>query len=131
MDVKRGGGSCDQRWLRCELSVLRLPAAQNRTVKDLGIPEVRVTWLHSALMGGFWFGGLAVYGLGIYRIGDFGTAVGWPLLMGTIIVTSNAAGFLTAEWAGTGARVRGYLGAESDHPPCIVDPGPKALRRVR
>jgi L-rhamnose-H+ transport protein len=61
-------------------------------------------------MGAFWFGGLAVYGLGIYRMGDFGTVVGWPLLMGTIIVTSNAAGFLTGEWAGTGARVRAYLG---------------------
>lgn len=42
-------------------------------------------------------------------MGDFGTVVGWPLLMGTIIVTSNVAGVLTDEWKGAGARVRGYL----------------------
>ena len=59
--------------------------------------------------GAFWFGGLAVYGLGVYRMGDFGTVVGWPLLMGTIIVTSNVTGVLTGEWKGAGARVRGYL----------------------
>jgi len=61
-------------------------------------------------MGAFWFGGLAVYGLGIVRMGDFGTVVGWPLLMGTIIVTSNAAGIVTGEWTGAGTQTRVYLG---------------------
>jgi hypothetical protein len=75
------------------------------------LPELRINWVYGAAMGAFWFGGLAVYGLGIYRMGDFGTVVGWPLLMGTIIITSNAAGFLTGEWTRTGARVRAYLGA--------------------
>jgi L-rhamnose-H+ transport protein len=84
---------------------------KNSTGGRFWIREVRTNWLYGTLMGAFWFGGLAVYGLGIYRMGDFGTVVGWPLLMGTIIVTSNAAGFLTGEWAGTGARVRAYLGA--------------------
>jgi L-rhamnose-H+ transport protein len=84
---------------------------KNTTTKDFGVPELGINWLYGAAMGAFWFGGLAVYGLGIYRMGDFGTVVGWPLLMGTIIITSNAAGLLTGEWAGTGARVRAYLGA--------------------
>jgi L-rhamnose-H+ transport protein len=84
---------------------------KNSTGRLFWIPELRTNWLYGALMGSFWFGGLAVYGLGIYRMGDFGTVVGWPLLMGTIIVTSNTAGFLTGEWAGTGTRVRAYLGA--------------------
>jgi len=84
---------------------------KNSTTKEFWAPHLGINWLHGAAMGAFWFGGLAVYGLGIYRMGDFGTVVGWPLLMGTIIITSNAAGFLTGEWAGTGARVRAYLGA--------------------
>jgi len=84
---------------------------KNSTTKDFGLPELRINWIYGAMMGAFWFGGLAVYGLGIYRMGDFGTVVGWPLLMGTIIITSNAAGFLTGEWVGTGAQVRAYLGA--------------------
>jgi hypothetical protein len=62
-------------------------------------------------MGAFWFGGLAVYGVGVYRMGNFGTVVGWPLLSGSIVISSIAAGFLTGEWSGTGARVRAHLGA--------------------
>ena len=72
---------------------------KNTTTKNFWVPELGINWLYGALMGAFWFGGLAVYGLGIYRMGDFGTVVGWPLLMGTVIITSNAAGFLTGEWA--------------------------------
>ena len=75
------------------------------------MPGSGLNWFYNgSLMGAFWFGGLAVYGLGVYRMGDFGTVVGWPLLMGTIIVTSNVAWIvLTGEWKGAGARVRGYL----------------------
>ena len=83
---------------------------KNSTLENFRTGEWRVNWLLGAAMGALWFGGLAVYGLGIYRMGDFGTVVGWPLLMGAIIITSNAAGFLTGEWAGTGALVRAYQG---------------------
>lgn len=83
---------------------------KNSTTREFWVPRLQINWLYGAAMGAFWFGGLAVYGLGIYRMGDFGTVVGWPLLMGTIIITSNAGGFLTGEWAGTGGRVRAYLG---------------------
>lgn len=72
-------------------------------------PGTRAYWLFGAMMGGFWFGGLAVYGTGIYRLGDFGPVAGWPLLMGTIIVSSNAAGVLTGEWRGVGPKAMRYL----------------------
>ena len=52
---------------------------KNSTLKSFSVPELRVNWLYGAAMGAFWFGGLAVYGLGIYRMGDFGTVVGSPL----------------------------------------------------
>jgi len=61
-------------------------------------------------MGAFWFGGQALYGLGVYRMGSFGTVIGWPLLMGTIILTSNLAGIVTGEWARSNSRARVYLG---------------------
>jgi L-rhamnose-H+ transport protein len=76
--------------------------------RHLGVSPV---WVSNVVAAPATTGGLGVYGLGIYRMGDFGTVVGWPLLMGTIIITSNAAGFLTGEWARTGTRVRAYLGA--------------------
>jgi L-rhamnose-H+ transport protein len=66
-------------------------------------------WLLGVAMGAFWYGGLAVYGIGIYRMGNFGTVVGWPLLMGTIIVSSNVAGFLTGEWVRAEKKAKTYL----------------------
>lgn len=84
---------------------------KNSTAGRFRIRELRVNWLYGALMGAFWFGGLAVYGLGVSRMGAFGTIVGWPLLMGTIIITSNVAGFLTGEWKGAGCRIRAWLAA--------------------
>ncbi len=82
---------------------------KNGSAFRFGLMQSRWNWLHGTLMGAFWFGGLALYGVGVSRMGTFGTVVGWPLLMGTIIVTSNAAGIATGEWKGARSVVRGYL----------------------
>ncbi|HUZ04635.1 MAG TPA: L-rhamnose/proton symporter RhaT, partial [Acidobacteriaceae bacterium] len=82
---------------------------KNFTAKLFWVQELRMNWIYGAIMGACWFGGQALYGLGVSRMGNFGTVLGWPLLMGTIIVTSNAAGFLTGEWKGTMLRSRLYL----------------------
>jgi len=66
-------------------------------------------WLRGALMGLFWFGGQTLYGLGISRMGSLGVVVGWPLLMGMIIVTSNAAGIVTGEWNGMSTHGKRFL----------------------
>jgi len=57
-------------------------------------------WVCGALMGLFWFGGQSLYAIGITWMGQLGVVIGWPLLMGMIIVTSNAAGVMTGEWNG-------------------------------
>ncbi|HEX4021687.1 MAG TPA: L-rhamnose/proton symporter RhaT [Acidobacteriaceae bacterium] len=82
---------------------------KNSTAKLFWSSELRVNWIYGAIMGACWFGGQALYGLGVSRMGSFGTVLGWPLLMGMIIITSNAAGFLTGEWKGTAVRSRMYL----------------------
>lgn len=68
-------------------------------------------WVYGLLMGGFWYGGMAIYGMGIGRMGEFGTVAGWPLLMGTNIVSSNLAGLATGEWVTGGAKAKTYLAA--------------------
>lgn len=55
-------------------------------------------WLCGTLMGLLWFGGQSLYAVGITWMGTLGVVIGWPLLMGMIIVTSNTAGLLTGEW---------------------------------
>jgi L-rhamnose-H+ transport protein len=71
---------------------------KNRSINKFGESGAGIGWLSGALMGLFWFGGQTLYGLGISRMGNLGAVIGWPLLMGMIIVISNAAGVLTGEW---------------------------------
>jgi L-rhamnose-H+ transport protein len=66
-------------------------------------------WIFGALMGILWFGGLSLYGLGSLHMGPLGTSLGWPLLMGTIILTSNAGGYIAGEWAGANREIQPYL----------------------
>jgi L-rhamnose-H+ transport protein len=42
-------------------------------------------------------------------MGELGVVIGWPLLMGMIIVTSNAAGVMTGEWNGVSALTKRFL----------------------
>jgi L-rhamnose-H+ transport protein len=66
-------------------------------------------WVCGALMGLFWFGGQSLYAIGITWMGQLGVVIGWPLLMGMIIVTSNAAGVMTGEWSGVSAVTKRFL----------------------
>jgi L-rhamnose-H+ transport protein len=66
-------------------------------------------WICGALMGLLWFGGQSLYAVGITWMGELGVVIGWPLLMGMIIVTSNGAGVLTGEWNGVSAVTRRFL----------------------
>jgi L-rhamnose-H+ transport protein len=66
-------------------------------------------WICGALMGLFWFGGQSLYAVGITWMGALGVVIGWPLLMGMIIVTSNAAGILTGEWNTVSTTTKRYL----------------------
>lgn len=82
---------------------------KNSTARNFLLAGTGGHWLLGGAMGAFWYGGLAVYGIGINRMGNFGTVVGWPLMMGTIIISSNVAGFLTGEWAQAEKKAKTYL----------------------
>ena len=60
-------------------------------------------------MGLLWFGGQSLYAIGITWMVQLGVVIGWPLLMGMIIVTSNAAGVVTGEWNGVSAMTKRFL----------------------
>ena len=86
---------------------------RNHSVKRLWLAGAASHWGLGVIMGAFWFGGLAVYGMDVDRIGAFGTVVGWPFFMGTIILSSNVAGLVTHEWSNAGRRAKAYLFAGS------------------
>jgi len=74
-------------------------------------PGMAGHWVAGILMGAFWFGGLALYGMGQHGMGSHGAVLGWPILMGALVIASNVAGMLTGEWNRTGRRTRGLLAA--------------------
>ena len=84
---------------------------KNHSSSKFWLPGCGLNWLYGTLMGALWFGGLALYGLGISRMGSLGTVIGWSVLMGTIILASNTAGYLTKEWSGVGKRAGVLLGS--------------------
>jgi L-rhamnose-H+ transport protein len=84
---------------------------KNHSAKKFGGEGAKIGWLCGGLMGLFWFGGQALYGLGISHMGNLGVVIGWPLLMGMIIITSNAAGVVTGEWDGASTAGKRFLAA--------------------
>jgi L-rhamnose-H+ transport protein len=86
---------------------------QNSSWSRYWAPGTGSHWAFGLWMGLAWYGGLAVYAMGIDKMGPLGTAAGWPMLMGTIIVSSNLAGLITGEWTAAGARAKQWLFAGS------------------
>ena len=73
------------------------------------IPHSAPYWVGGIAMGVLWFGGLIAYGVGGSRLGPAAAVIGWPVLMGASIITSNLTGWLLGEWRDTGRRCAAYL----------------------
>jgi L-rhamnose-H+ transport protein len=82
---------------------------RNSTTRLFWLRETRMNWSYSAAMAVCWFGGQALYGLGMAHMGSLGAIVGWPLLMGTIIMASSLAGVITGEWRASTLKSRAYM----------------------
>ena len=83
---------------------------RNRSAELFWQPSAISHWMYGIAMGTFWYGGLAIYGLGEQRIGS---VEGWPLFIGAMILSSSAAGFFTGEWSSGGRKPKLYLCAGS------------------
>lgn len=55
-------------------------------------------WLMGASMGLLWYGSVLLYSFSAMRLGDIGTAIGWPLFLSSIVVMSTVVGLFTGEW---------------------------------
>jgi L-rhamnose-H+ transport protein len=70
---------------------------RNRTWKHFRGPWSPDVWL-GCLMGVFWMGAVALYGVGSVYLGTLGTSVGWALFQIFMIMTANLSGVMTGEW---------------------------------
>jgi L-rhamnose-H+ transport protein len=66
---------------------------------------------YGCLMGVFWMGAFALYGVSSVYLGALGTSVGWALFQIFMIMTANLSGVLTGEWQHAPAQARRGLWA--------------------
>lgn len=59
-------------------------------------------WLYTFLMGIMWFGGVALYGMAVTRLGILGASIGWPIIQSMAVASGNFWGIVTGEWKNTG-----------------------------
>jgi L-rhamnose-H+ transport protein len=54
----------------------------------------------SVVAGLLWFAALGTYGQGVALMGDIGTMICWPTMLGLSLIVSNVAALMTGEWKG-------------------------------
>ena len=65
--------------------------------KAVGISRA-LKW--SIIAGLLWFAALGTYGQGVALMGEIGTMICWPMMLGLSLIVSNAFAVITGEWKG-------------------------------
>jgi L-rhamnose-H+ transport protein len=73
------------------------------------VPGTGLYWGGAVLMGVLWFSSWIVYVIGASYLGPNGKFIGWPVLMGGTIITSNIAGWFSGEWKGADRKILTHL----------------------
>jgi len=60
----------------------------------------------SIIAGLLWFAALGTYGQGVALMGEIGTMICWPMMLGLSLIVSNAFAVITGEWKGMGGPLK-------------------------
>jgi len=71
--------------------------------KSAGISKA-LKW--SVIAGLLWFAALGTYGQGVALMGNIGTMICWPMMLGLSLIVSNAVAVITGEWKGMGGPLK-------------------------
>jgi L-rhamnose-H+ transport protein len=61
-------------------------------------------WIFTFIMGIMWFGGIALYGTAVMKLGNLGASIGWPIIQSMAILSGNLIGLFSGEWKGSGRK---------------------------
>lgn len=75
--------------------------ARNGSWRDFGLRTTGRNWFLGMLMGLLFVTGLSLYGIGSLRLGTMGPVLGFPVYTSAMVISANAAGFMTGEWRGS------------------------------
>lgn len=73
---------------------------KNKTWNSFSTPNAGKAYRGSIIASIFWFGALGIYGQGASLMGDLGSVIGWPILMGGGLIISNVWAYRAGEWSG-------------------------------
>jgi L-rhamnose-H+ transport protein len=76
--------------------------SSNKTWRLYAAPSTGLNWVFTFLMGLMWFAGVALFGMAVTKLGDFGPSIGWPIIQSMAVASGNFWGLLTGEWKGAG-----------------------------
>jgi L-rhamnose-H+ transport protein len=74
---------------------------RNDSWRAFAQPASAPNWFIGMLMGLLFVTGLSLYGIGSLRLGTMGPVLGFPVYTSAMVLSANAAGFLTGEWRGS------------------------------
>jgi len=79
---------------------------KNKSFNSYQTPNMFSALKWAIIAGLLWFAALGTFGQGAALMGDMGTVIGWPMMLGLSLIVSNAIGVFTGEWKGTGGPLK-------------------------
>lgn len=73
---------------------------KNKTWNSFAVKGSKKAYMWSIIAAICWFGALAIFGQGAALMGDMGSVIGWPILMGGGLIVGNIWGYFNKEWEG-------------------------------
>lgn len=79
---------------------------KNKSFGSYKTPSMFKALKWSIIAGLLWFAALGTYGQGVALMGDIGTMICWPTMLGLSLIVSNAVAVITGEWKGMGGPLK-------------------------
>ena len=79
---------------------------KNKSFGSFKAPNMFSALKWSIIAGLLWFAALGTYGQGVALMGEMGTMICWPMMLGLSLIVSNAVGVFTGEWKGVGGPLK-------------------------
>ena len=79
---------------------------KNKSFGSFKTPNMFSALKWAIIAGLLWFAALGIYGQGVALMGEIGTTICWPMMLGLSLIVSNAVGVITGEWKGTAGPLK-------------------------
>ena len=73
---------------------------KNKSFDSFKVPGMMKVLKWAIIAGLLWFAALGTYGQAVALIGEIGTMICWPVMLGLSLIVSNAVAVMTGEWKG-------------------------------